>query len=82
MAKTISEKITEKKMKMEAAQKRIVSEQQNIEKLKAEIADLESLEIKALLKEYDVPVDQLKAVLTQIKTAPNSIPSIAAQTEN
>ena len=58
-AKTISEKIEEKKAKIAAAQERIGKEQDKISKYRRELDTLESLEVKAMLKEIDMPLDQV-----------------------
>ena len=60
----ITSKIKERKAKIEVAQKRIETEQAKIAKLKKELETLENLEIKALLKEIDVPVDQVVSLLS------------------
>lgn len=56
----VSEKIAEKKERIEKCKERISREQEKIKKLTKEIGDLESLEVKGLLKELDMPLSELK----------------------
>ena len=67
---TISEKIKEKKARIAAAQERIGKEQEKISKYRRELETLESLEVKAMLKEIDMPLDQVKELLKNMKTTP------------
>lgn len=60
---TITEKIADRKAKIDKAQSRIADEQSKIAKWRKELETLESLEIKALLKEIDMPMDQVKELL-------------------
>jgi hypothetical protein len=71
---TVSEKITEKKAKIAAAQERISKEQEKVVKLRKEIETLESLEVKAMLKEIDLPFDQIKELLQSMKPTPTVTP--------
>lgn len=71
---TVSEKITEKKAKIAAAQERISKEQEKVVKLRKEIETLESLEVKAMLKEIDLPLDQIKELLQAMKPTPTVTP--------
>ena len=74
---TISEKIEEKKAKIAAAQERIGKEQDNISKYRRELDTLESLEVKAMLKEIDMPLDQVKELLKKMKSTPMQTPGNA-----
>lgn len=74
---TISEKIKEKKARIAAAQERIGKEQEKISKYRREIETLESLEVKAMLKEIDMPLDQVKELLKNMKTTPTQSPGSA-----
>lgn len=74
---TISEKIKEKKAKIAAAQERIGKEQEKISKYRRELETLESLEVKAMLKEIDMPLDQVKELLKNMKTTPTQSPGSA-----
>lgn len=71
---TISEKIKEKKARIAAAQERIGKEQEKISKYRRELETLESLEVKAMLKEIDMPLDQVKELLKNMKTTPTQSP--------
>lgn len=74
---TISEKIKEKKARIAAAQERIGKEQEKISKYRRELETLESLEVKAMLKEIDMPLDQVKELLKNMKTTPTQSPESA-----
>lgn len=74
---TISEKIEEKKAKIAAAQERIGKEQAKISKYRRELDTLESLEVKAMLKEIDMPLDQVKELLKNMKSTPMQTPGNA-----
>ena len=74
---TISEKIKEKKARIAAAQERIGKEQEKISKYRRELETLESLEVKAMLKEIDMPLDQVKELLKNMKTPPTQSPGSA-----
>lgn len=74
---TISEKIKEKKARIAAAQERIGKEQEKISKYRRELETLESLEVKAILKEIDMPLDQVKELLKNMKTTPTQSPGSA-----
>lgn len=74
---TISEKIKEKKARIAAAQARIGKEQEKISKYRRELETLESLEVKAMLKEIDMPLDQVKELLKNMKTTPTQSPGSA-----
>lgn len=74
---TISEKIKEKKARIAAAQERIRKEQEKISKYRRELETLESLEVKAMLKEIDMPLDQVKELLKNMKTTPTQSPGSA-----
>lgn len=76
-AKTIHEKIEEKKAKIAAAQERIGKEQDKISKYRRELDTLESLEVKAMLKEIDMPLDQIKELLKNMKSTPMQTPGSA-----
>jgi hypothetical protein len=66
--RTIAEKIQDRKKRIDAARLRIATEQEKITKLKRELETLENLEIKALLKEIDVPFDRVADMLKSLKT--------------
>lgn len=60
---TTAEKIAERKAKIQKAKERIATEQARIIKLNKEIEELESLEVKGLLKEYNLPLDEIKKLI-------------------
>lgn len=73
---TNAEKIKEKKEKIAAAQKRIAKEQEKINKLRREVETLESLEVKSMLKEIDMPFDEVMKLLKSMKSpVPVEIPT-------
>ena len=74
---TISEKIEEKKAKIAAAQERIGKAQDKISKYRRALDTLESLEVKAMLKEIDMPLDQVKELLKNMKSTPMQTPGNA-----
>jgi len=62
---TTAEKIADKKAKIQKSKERISSEQAKINKLTKEIEELESLEVKGLLKELDMPLDEIKKLIIE-----------------
>lgn len=64
---TNSEKIASKQEQVKKSEERITAEQAKIEKLKQEIETLQSLEIKGLLKEIDLPFEEVKKMLKGLK---------------
>lgn len=74
---TVSEKIADRKAKIDAAKARIAKENEKISKWNSEIETMENLEIKALIKEIDVPLDQVKALLENLKKT--GVPTIDGQ---
>lgn len=62
---TAAERIAEKKERIKKAQDKISSEQVKISKLKKEIEEIESLEVKGMLKELDMPIDELREFLKE-----------------
>ena len=76
---TNAEKIKEKKDKIAAAQEKIAKEQEKINRLRREVETLESLEVKSMLKEIDMPFDEVMDLLRSMKTpVPVEIPAPAA----
>lgn len=76
---TTSEKIAEKKAKIAAAQQRIAKEQDKISKLRKEVETLESLEVKAMIKEIDLPLDQILELLKTMKPTPTAVPTSSSE---
>ena len=62
---TTTEKIADKKAKIQKSKDRIATEQAKINKLTREIEELESLEVKGLLKELDMPFDEIKKLIIE-----------------
>lgn len=67
---TAKERIEQKRAKIEVKRQRIATDQAAIAKLQREIEALESLEIKGMLKEIDMPIDQLRELLKTMKPTP------------
>lgn len=67
---TTLEKIADRKSKIAAAQVKIEKEQAKIAKWKKEISSLESLEVKAMLKEIDLPLEKVRELLETMKPTP------------
>lgn len=61
------ERIKAKKKMIEKCKERIAREQEKIKKLTEEIEEIESLEIKGLIKELDIPLSELKEFIKKIK---------------
>lgn len=64
---TTSEKIAEKREKIKKAKERISTEQTKINKLTREIEELESFEVKGLLKELSLPLSEVKTLIRELK---------------
>lgn len=67
---TNSEKIEKKKQEILNRKKKIALEHEKISKLEKEIETLESLEVKAMLKEINLPLDEVKALIKTMKSTP------------
>lgn len=70
--KSIEEQIKSKEAAIAAKQEKIAALQRDISKLKKEVETLEALEIKGLLKEVDLPFDEVKEMLKSLKGTPNA----------
>lgn len=62
---TITEKIADKKSKIEKYNEEIKKKTAMIRTLQQEISELETLEIKGILSESDITLDELKRILSQ-----------------
>jgi len=62
---TTEEKVADRKVKIKKSKERIAEEQTKINKFNREIEELESLEVKGLLKELDMPFDELKKLIIE-----------------
>lgn len=65
---TTAERIAEKRDKIKKAKERIAAEQEKINKLNKEIEELESLEVKGLLKELNMPLSEFKELIKGLNT--------------
>jgi phosphoglycolate phosphatase-like HAD superfamily hydrolase len=68
--KSIEEQIKSKQAAIAAKQEKVTALQEDISKLKKEVETLQSFEVKAMLKEIDMPFDQVKELLKSLKAAP------------
>lgn len=66
----VSEKIAKKEEEIKREEGRIAASQTKIANLRKDIDTLQSLEIKAMLKEIDMPFDELKEFIKSMKTTP------------
>lgn len=69
---TTAERIAEKREKIKKSKERIVAEQAKINKLNKEIEEIESLEVKGLLKELNLPLEDIKELIKGISTKRSS----------
>lgn len=70
---TTSEKIMEKKDKIAKLKNRMAADQEKINLLMTEIGELESLEVKGMMKEYSLSVEDIRKLLLSRQTAQISI---------
>lgn len=64
---TATERIEEKRQQIEKCKERMNKEQERIKKLTKEIEEIESVEVKGMLKELNMPLDDLKKFLKGLK---------------
>lgn len=64
---TVTEKIAEKKERIQKIKERISKDEGTIKTLQKEIETLEHLEIKGMLKELDMPIEDIKELLKTMK---------------
>ena len=60
---TAVEKIDERKAKISRLKERIAADQEKVSKLEAEIEELESLEVKGIMKEYCMTVEDFRKLV-------------------
>jgi hypothetical protein len=60
---TTAVKIAERKEKIVKLKARIVADQERVSKLEAEIDELESLEVKGIMKEYCLTVEEFRTLV-------------------
>lgn len=65
---TSIERIAEKREKITRSKERISAEQAKINKFNREIEELESLEVKGLLKELNLPLEDIKELIKEISS--------------
>lgn len=70
---TTLQKIKEKETKIIAAAERIKREEQKIKQYQEEIETLQNLEIKSLLKEVELPFDEIVKHLKKLKVPSESL---------
>lgn len=70
---TTLQKIKEKETKIIAAAERIKKEEQKIKQYQEEIETLQNLEIKSLLKEVELPFDEIVKHLKKLKVPSESL---------
>ena len=68
---TTAERIAEKG-KIKNSKEKIAAEQVKINKLNGEIEELESLEVKGLIKELNLPLEDIKELIKSISSKRNS----------
>ena len=78
---TIAEKIADTKAKIATSQARISNEQEKIATLRRKLDTLESLEVKAILKEIDLPMEQVVELLKTMKPTPTVNPEQSIREE-
>ena len=69
---TSVEKIAEKKGKIQKSKEKIAAEQAKINKFNREIEELESLEVKGLIKELNLPLEDIKELIKSISSKRSS----------
>ena len=70
---TTIERIAEKREKIERSKARMGAEQSKINKFNREIEELESLEVKGLIKELNLPLENIKALIKELSLKKPSI---------
>lgn len=65
---TSIERIAEKREKITRSKEKISAEQAKINKFNREIEELESLEVKGLLKELNLPLEDIKELIKEISS--------------
>ena len=69
---TLEERIAEKKAKIKRSKEKIAAEQAKINKLNGEIEELESLEVKGLIKELNLPLEDIKELIKTLSSKRSS----------
>ena len=63
---TSAERIAEKRERIKRSKEKIAAEQAKINKFNREIEELESLEVKGLIKELNLPLEDIKELIKGI----------------
>ena len=63
---TSIERIAEKREKIKRSKEKIAAEQVKMNKLNREIEEIESLEVKGLIKELNLPLEDIKELIKSI----------------
>lgn len=68
--KTVAEQVQHKKDQIKAKQAKIKALQAEISTLNEDIENIQSMEVKAALKEIDIPFDEVVELLKSMKSNP------------
>jgi len=69
---TTAERIAVKREKIKGSKEKIAAEQAKINKFNREIEELESLEVKGLIKELNLPLEDIKELIKEISSKTRS----------
>lgn len=69
---TSIERIAEKREKIQRSKGKVAAEQAKINKLNREIEELESLEVSGLIKELNLPLEDIKELIKSISSKRSS----------
>ena len=69
---TTAERISVKRESVQKSKEKIAAEQAKINKLNREIEELESLEVKGLIKELNLPLEDIKELIKEISSKTRS----------
>jgi len=69
---TTAERISVKRESIQKSKEKIAAEQAKINKLNREIEELESLEVKGLIKELNLPLEDIKELIKEISSKTRS----------
>ena len=70
---TTIERIAEKREKIQRSKERMGAEQAKINKFNRDIEELESLEVKGLIKELNLPLENIKALIKELSLKNTSV---------
>ena len=69
---TTAERISVKRERIQKSKEKIAAEQAKVNKLNREIEELESLEVKGLIKELNLPLEDIKELIKEISSKTSS----------